>query len=622
MGYQGDLNFAGGDSLTIDVDDLGNTGDGAAMQASAVVGITVNPVNDEPVATAPANFTAIAGEANAFTGGSAITVSDVDVAETPGGTLQMQLTVATGAGPDPGFLTVPGGTNIVGGANNSASVTIEGTVAQLTTALNGLTYTPPATLFGAATLTIDTTDQGNTGSGGVKTDQDIVNISSVPPVVPFAINDAFVFEEDSVGSPTVNVMDVLDNDRAEVGSVPTLLSFTQPAANATVALVPGVAGDGTDDQLTITPDGDFEGTVTFTYTINELPGNGGDDSTATVTVDFLGLNDDPVAVNDGPNASLTTDEDTDFDILGGVLTGNDSPGPGEEATQTLTVISATASVGSVSVLNNIVTYSPPQDFNDNLGTATITYVTEDNGKDLGVDAPRTATAVATLSITPVNDKPVGTPDSDTTVEDTDLIINVADLLADDGPGGGADEAGQLLSLDGFDTTSAEGGSLSLSGGQITYSPPDDFFGTDTFNYTINDGDLISDDIMVTIDVTSDNDAPEVTNDMVDAIKNIDKQIDAAFLLSNDNPGGGTLESGQGLTVTAVSASSAQGGTVSLSGTTITYSPPADYFGPDSFTYTATDNGTPNESTVGTVNVDVEELRPQLFPGVRVGRQQQ
>jgi hypothetical protein len=56
-----------------------------------------------------------------------------------------------------------------------------------------------------------------------------------------------------------------------------------------------------------------------------------------------------------------------------------------------------------------------------------------------------------------------------------------------------------------------------------------------------------------------------------------------------------------VSITAVSSTSAQGGTVSLAGSTITYTPPADYIGTDTFTYTVTDGFNP---TSGTVDVTV------------------
>ena len=63
-------------------------------------------------------------------------------------------------------------------------MTFTGTLANLNTALAGLAFQPTANFNGAATLTIATNDQGNTGSGGALADTDTVAITVA------AVNDA------------------------------------------------------------------------------------------------------------------------------------------------------------------------------------------------------------------------------------------------------------------------------------------------------------------------------------------------------------------------------------------------------------------------------------------------
>jgi len=74
------------------------------------------------------------------------------------------------------------------------------------------------------------------------------------------------------------------------------------------------------------------------------------------------------------------------------------------------------------------------------------------------------------------------------------------------------------------------------------------------------------------------------------------------LTANDSPGGSGAESSQTLTVTAVSAVTTEGGFVMLIGGVVTYTPPADFRGTDSFTYTVTDSGDPALSATATVTI--------------------
>lgn len=76
-------------------------------------------------------------------------------------------------------------------------------------------------------------------------------------------------------------------------------------------------------------------------------------------------------------------------------------------------------------------------------------------------------------------------------------------------------------------------------------------------------------------------------------------IPAASLLGNDSD-----PNGDPLIITAVSATSARGGTVALSGGMVTYTPPAGYVGSDSFTYTIADKPTGGLTDTATVCVVV------------------
>src|SRR5687767_1542967 len=76
------------------------------------------------------------------------------------------------------------------------------------------------------------------------------------------------------------------------------------------------------------------------------------------------------------------------------------------------------------------------------------------------------------------------------------------------------------------------------------------------------------------------------------------------------------ESCQTLTITAVTGTSAAGATLLLSAAGITYTPPVDFTGTDTFSYTCTDNGltagTPDPKTAtGTVSLTVATVVPRI-----------
>ncbi|WP_390615033.1 LamG-like jellyroll fold domain-containing protein [Maricurvus nonylphenolicus] len=97
--------------------------------------------------------------------------------------------------------------------------------------------------------------------------------------------------------------------------------------------------------------------------------------------------------------------------------------------------------------------------------------------------------------------PVAVADVITTLEDQGVIANV--LVNDSLPA--------LASITGFDSISAEGGSVSFNGdGAFTYQPIANFFGVDSFSYTVTDFNGLSSTATVTINVTQVNDTPTVS----------------------------------------------------------------------------------------------------------------
>jgi hypothetical protein len=466
-------------------------------------------------------------------------------------------------------------------------------------------YTPNDDFFGTDSFTYEVVDDQGTSLAPATVTLNVTEVNDAPD----ALDDAG-FDTDEDTPLTLDPSQLLSNDSAGPGETGQTLSITSVSATSTeggtVAIVAG--------QVVYTPPPGFSGADSFTYTItddgttNGQPDPLGD--TATVTVQVNAVNDPPTA---GPD-NVTTAEDTPLTFAASDLLVNDGPGAPEESAQNLSVAAvsgASAQGGTVAIVAGQITYTPPTNF---VGVDTFTYTLEDDGSPTGQTQ-----GTVTVTVTEVNDDPVALQDDYTTAEDTLLTFNGVDLLLND-EAGPANENGQVLELIGVDATSAAGGTITFVGGIVTYTPPEDFFGVDTFVYTIRDNgttngspDAKTTTGTVQVTVTEVNDEPFADVDDDGSIEtDEDTPLDIAVgdLLANDNAG--PLESAQNINVTAVSATSANGGTVTLNNGVITYTPPPDFNGVDTFTYTITDDGTTNGqpdplSAQGTVYVTVNAV---------------
>jgi hypothetical protein len=111
-------------------------------------------------------------------------------------------------------------------------------------------------------------------------------------------------------------------------------------------------------------------------------------------------------------------------------------------------------------------------------------------------------------------------------------------------------------------------------------------------------------------VGGSNSPPEAKPDLLSADQNTPKMVAASSLSANDEDADFDT-----LTVTAVSPTSSQGGGVTLVGGVVTYTPPTNFTGTDTFTYTV-DDGFGGTDT-GTVSVEVTGPITDISAGVRV-----
>lgn len=87
-------------------------------------------------------------------------------------------------------------------------------------------------------------------------------------------------------------------------------------------------------------------------------------------------------------------------------------------------------------------------------------------------------AVAVLTL---NQHPIAQADGATTMQNQSVIISAATVLAND-----SDPDLEFISILAVSTNSSNGGAVSWSGGDITYTPPPNFTGVDRFSYIITD----------------------------------------------------------------------------------------------------------------------------------------
>jgi VCBS repeat-containing protein len=121
--------------------------------ASDTLTLSITPVNDAPINSAPSSIGADEDTVLVFTGADTISVSDID-----GNLASTQLTVENGTL----TVTLQGGATISSGANGSSSLTISGSEADINATLADLSYIGDPDFNGTDTLTIVSTDSGST----------------------------------------------------------------------------------------------------------------------------------------------------------------------------------------------------------------------------------------------------------------------------------------------------------------------------------------------------------------------------------------------------------------------------------------------------------------------------
>ncbi len=366
---------------------------------------------------------------------------------------------------------------------------------------------------------------------------------------------------------------------------------------------------GTDGRFDYSPDAHFSGIDSFTYQVSD---DLGESATATVTFEIE-------AVADAPDLALAAlpdgQEDTAFAIdLVAVLVDTDGS---ESLSVTLEGLPAgfVLGDGTRSVTSDGTTpidlagwtlgaliATPAADANGSFALTATAIATEASNSE-------TATSVVTRTYTlkAVNDAPEAADDQATTAEDQAVIITVLT--------GDTDTEGGALTVTGVG--SAGNGQVAVQPDfNVIYTPDANFFGTDSFTYTISDGGGATDTGTVTVEVTSVNDAPEPDDEAVTVQEDTALTID---VLDGDEDVDGDALSISGFEQGALgSVSRDDRGDGDPTNDRLTYTPDANAFGADSFTYVVDDgNGGSQTATVTVTITPVNDL-PVFAGGAQTG----
>ncbi|MBQ4799501.1 tandem-95 repeat protein [Pseudoalteromonas sp. MMG006] len=379
-----------------------------------------------------------------------------------------------------------------------------------------------------------------------------LTINSMPDN-PVAQNDEYQFQyNQTLSIATENGL--LKNDvNIEPGG---LTINTTPVVN----VQSGTLTLSNDGSFTYEPNSDSLDVDSFTYSvINEQ----GLEASAQVILIKTGSNSPAKANND----QYTLAEDSPSTLLN--VLENDT----DANDDTITLINIANTVGTAQIVNNSIEYTPEPNY---FGEVTLSYTISDGVTDV---APLSSTATVMLTIIPINDTPIATPDSASMEEDASPIL--IDVLAND-----SDIDGDNLTITDVVT---DLGMASVVGNKIEYTPTPNSNGVAIVSYTISDGNGASDSANLQITISPTNDAPEANPDSITIAE--DAQGTLINVLSND-----TDLDGDNLTISSVTSDM---GNASLINNLVQYTPSANANGTATINYILTDGV---ESDTGTLTV--------------------
>ena len=480
-----------------------------------------------------------------------------------------------------------------------------------------LTYTTAPNSFGTAAFEVRVVDSGsnvapNANTSGPQTL--LINVTSVNDA-PVADNGSASLAEDGAAAITLTASDVDD--------APGVLTYAvaTPPSNGSLS--------GTAPNLTYTPNANFNGVDSFTFTASD--DEMATSAPATISITVTEVNDAPVAGDD--TVADVLEDAPMFSISAATLLGNDANGGGaDENAQTLSITAVGSAVGGSVVLNaGNVEFTPEADFN---GAASFSYTVTDNGTTNAVADPQSDTATVSFNITAVNDAPSFSATNPAAVSEdagAQTLANWASFTA--GPANESAQAVLAYTVSGVSNAALFSAGPSIgTDGTLSYTPAAGVSGSSDFTVQVQDnggtanaGVDLSLTQTFTITVSDVNDQPSFTAASPAAVLEDAGAQTLAAWATFDQGAGDTGQTVVAYTVSGVTNAAlfSAGPSIGTDGT-LSFTPAANANGSSDFTVTVQDNG-------GTANGGIDTSASQTFtitvtavndaPGYTIGANQ-
>ncbi|WP_275895741.1 tandem-95 repeat protein [Vibrio splendidus] len=427
------------------------------------------------------------------------------------------------------------------------------------------TVTPDEHFDGDITLTFDIADGTETVVSGIDLSVNPVNDAAVVDSHDVVINEdgTLNFTDDHL---LANVADFDDDDTHSIDSV-------------SYAGEDGVFSDNGDGTYSFAPNEHFNGEVVLDFVVDD----GTEPTASTINVDITAINDTPIA----GSTAFSMNEDGAITLSDAQLLANSADVDGDS----LNVDTVSYSGDSGTFVDNgdgSYTFTPNENFNGDI--ALDVSITD------GID---TSTTTAQIDVAAVNDLP-SFPDPTYTIdEDTSITLTAEDILSN-----ATDVDGDTLTLESVDYSGDDGSIVANEDGSYTFTPSENFNGDLDLSVTINDG-TASVSAPVHIQVDAVNDAAVVEDLALSGTEDTTITITQADLLST-----ATDVDGNDLTASNLTINESFGEVTDNGDGTFSFVPADDYNGDVPLTFTVSD-GTGNTQAHGNLDLAAVNDTPVL-----------